>query len=293
MSCISNVLILVVLVLFMMGCSKNLPDAYGIYVDTNHGQTLLVGQSVRIGGNILNPIPGIIGPSGFECRSLRDFVIYKKDANPDAVNLVRLNFVGTVQTPGIFGSNQVRINLWLPQNRIDIEVKPVSEKRDMYIITPRKPLEEGFFVLYIGPFGGEMGMGGQVYDVVVGSAANYPSYTAATKYMEEQLKSSASDLLASMNKLLDRKDYDHLKDIYRPGGDALTGTALQEFVDGNRTWMSSAGRIINSEIVSVSPSDDGQMAYCSVKTKYERAGVQEESLTIRKIGDKYFITDLK
>jgi len=289
----NHALSVLAILLFMAGCSKSLPDAYGIYADTNHGRTLLVGQGVRVAGNMLNPIAGLIGPSGVECRYLKDFVVYKKDINPDSVGLVMLNFVRDAQLPGIFGSTQARINLWLPKERIDVEVKPVEQKRDMYVVAPRKSLDKGFYALYIGSFGGEMGMGGQVYDVVIGSAADYPSYAAAAKSRETQLKSDASALLAKMNQLLDRKEYSHLGEVYRPEGNSLSGAALQEFVDGNQTWLGSAGRIVKSEVVSVSPSDDGQSARCSVKTTYEKAGVQEESLTIRKIGDRYFITELK
>ena len=96
-----------------------------------------------------------------------------------------------------------------------------------------------------------------------------------------------------MNELIDKKDYDHLEEVYRPGGNSLSGTALQEFVNGNQTWIGSAGKIVNSEVVSVSPSDDGQSAKCLVKTTYERAGLQNESLTIRKIEGRFFITELK
>lgn len=290
---LNSIMFAVAILLLIVGCSKSLPDAYGIYTDTNHGQTLLTGQNVIVVGNMLSRIPGLKGPSGFECRSLKDFVIYKKDVNPDAVSLVRLNFMKEVQIQGMFGSNQIRINLWLPKDRIEIKVKPVTEKKDMYFIVPKKPLEEGFYALYIGPFGGEMGLGGQVYDVVVGSSANYLSYTDAVKSREIQIKSNASNLLTRMNELLSKKDFGHLEDVYRPEGEVLSGSALQEFAAGNQTWISSAGKVLNSEITSVSASDDGQLAHCSVKTTYEKAGVQIESMTIKKIGERYFITELK
>ncbi len=289
----SYFLSVVIIVLSMVGCSKTLPDAYGIYADTNHGQTLILGQTVRVAGNMLSPIPGLTGPSGFECGSLKDFVVYKKGVNPDAVGLVRLNFVRETQISGIFGSNELKINLWLPKNQIDIEVKPIEEKQDMYLVIPQKPLDEGFYGLYIGSFGGDMGIGGIVYDVVIGSAADYPSYATAAKSIEAQFKDNASALLIRMNELIDKKDYAHLEEVYRPGGNSLSGTALQEYVDGNQTWIGSAGKIINSEIVSVSPSDDGQSARCLVKTTYEKVGVQDETLTIRKIEDRYFLTEVK
>jgi hypothetical protein len=34
-------------------------------------------------------------------------------------------------------------------------------------------------------------------------------------------------------------------------------------------------------------------ARCTVNTTYEKAGLQQEQITIGKIGDKYYITDMK
>ena len=72
-------LLLVSGLLPMFGCGKSLPDAYGVYADTNHGQILLQGQGVHVVGNMLRPIPGLSGPSGPECGSVKEFVVYEKD----------------------------------------------------------------------------------------------------------------------------------------------------------------------------------------------------------------------
>ena len=203
-----------------------------------------------------------------------------------------MQFVKDADVPAILGITRTRINLWLPKDRIDFDVKPVEERRDMYIVVPRTPLDKGFYALYIGSFGGDFGMGGRVYDLAVGSASDFPSYAQAAATREDEIKNNAGELLAKMNQILDRRDYQHLEDVYRPDGKILSGAELQEFANGNQTWLGNAGKILKSEIISVSPIDDNN-ARCSVKTTYEKAGAQEESVTVRKIGDQYFLTEIK
>ena len=112
------------------------------------------------------------------------------------------------------------------QEQIGLQVKPVEERRDMYIVSPSKPLDKGFYVLYIGSFGGEMGMGGIVYNIVVGSVKDFPSYAAAVESAQDQFKGKAAVLLSKMNELLDRHDYAHLQEVYRPNGKVLAGAEL-------------------------------------------------------------------
>jgi hypothetical protein len=61
---------------------------------------------------------------------------------------------------------------------------------------------------------------------------------------------------------------------------------------GNQTWTESTGRILHSEVVAVSAMDDSG-ARCAVKTSYEKAGQQDETVSIRKINGQYFITELQ
>jgi hypothetical protein len=289
-------MLLVVLIgsaIILVSCRRSLPEAYGVYADTDHGQLVLQGQVTRVAGNILRPIPGLIGPSGAACGSVKDFIVFKKDVHPDSLGLTRLSFVGEANIPGFVGVTRGKINLWLPQEQIGLQVKPVEERRDMYIVSPSKPLGKGFYALYIGSFAGEMGMGAIDYDIVVGSVKDFPSYAAAVTSAEDQFKSNAAALLAKMNGLLDRRDYSHLEGVYRPGGRVLAGAELQNFVTGNQTWLESSGRIVKSEISGVSLMNNGTAARCSVRTTYEKAGVQEESVTITKIGREYFITEVR
>ena len=286
------VLITIVLV-SMLGCGRSLPDAYGIYAYTNHGMSKLEGQGVQRVGNMMSFFAGLKGPSGVECGSLKDLVVYEKDVSPSSIALVKLQFLPEGNIPGIFNSSHVKVNLWVPnKDQVDLDVKPVEQRRDMYILTPRSPLDKGFYALYIGQFGGMIGEESRVYDFVVGSASDFPSHDSALTTRQDEVKKKAPALLDKMNQMLNRNDYQHLEDVYRPEGNVLSGAELQAFTSGNQTWLGTAGKALKSEVIAVTPIDENS-ARCTVKTTYEKAGVQEESVTIGKIGSQYFVTEIK
>ncbi|GEM_PF-4615673 len=277
----------------LVGCGKSLPEAYGIYADTDRGQFLLKRQDLQTAGNIMSFFAGLTSPSGTECGSLKQFIVYEKDVSPDSVGLVQLQFLKEGNVSAIFGSQHTTVNLYVPnRDRIDIDIKPVEQRRDMYLISPRQPLPKGFYALYLGKFGVEIGTQSRVYDLVVGSVKDFPSAAAAVQAKQNTIKEAAPALLEKMNSMLNRGSYEHLQDVYRPEGTILAGSELQTFVSGNQTWLGNAGKILKSEIMDVTPLGESS-AKCRVRTTYEKAGAQEESVTIAKIGDHYFVTGLK
>jgi hypothetical protein len=272
----------------ILGCGKPLPAAYGIYANTDHGQITLKQQQPRSIGNMFSSTSGLTGPSGPECDALKSFIIYQKDVEPSRVGLERLSFVQSGQISNLLSVTQVRINLWQPVEHIDMEIRPVEERRDMYTFVPRTPLPKGFYSLHVGSF-----YGGQVYDIVVGSAKDFPSYADAQAKRGEEAKKAARSLLAQLNDLLNRGDYSRLQEVYRPSGRALSNEELKEFAEKNQTWLGNAGKILNSEVTAVTVLDGSNSGRCSVKTTYEKAGAQGELVTIAKIGDRYFITEIQ
>jgi hypothetical protein len=288
-------LLIIVSLLSLAGCGKKLPEAYGVYADTNHGQILLQGQNVQAVGNIMNYFPGLAEPSGPACNSIEYFIVYQKDLAPNSVGLAKLQFLkdGDISTLIGFGTTRVPVNLWVPnKDHIDLEVKPVERRQDMYIFRPRISLEKGFYALYIGQFGAEVGSERRVYDLVVGSVNDFPSYASAMRTSQNTMKGQATVLLEQMNQFLNKGDYQHIEGVYRPDGRVLSGAGLQAFITGNRTWLSTAGKILKSDVIAVMPLDENN-ARCTVKTTYQKAGVQEESVTIRKIGRQYYLTDIQ
>lgn len=283
----------VVIFLSVQGCGKSLPDAYGIYANTNHGRLQLSGQVVQRAGNIMSYYPGLIGPSGQECTSLSELIVYEKDVSPTSIGVVKLQFVKQASISNIFSATTVTVNLWVPtKDQVEVDVKPVERRQDMYILTPRHRLDNGFYAVYIGPFGGDLGTQNRVYDFVVGSAKDFPSYVSALNSRQDEVRKNAPALLDKMNQLLNQGDYQHLADVYRPDGRILEGAELQTFVTGNQTWLSTSGKVLKSELITVSPIDENS-ARCAVRTTYEKTGVQEESVTVRKIGGQYFVTEMK
>lgn len=279
--------------LSMLNCGRSLPEAYGIYIDTNHGRVQLRGHGVQLAGNMMSYFSGLTGPSGAECDSLKEIVVYQKNIEPGSVHLAKLQFLKTGRVSQIFGTSLITVNLWVPnQDQVELDIRPVEQRRDMYILKPRQGLENGFYAISVGRFGGEMGSPGQVYDFVVGSAKDFPSYVAALTNRKDEAKKSAPALLDKLNRMLNRAEYEHLGDVYRPGGRALSGDALDNFVKGNQTWLSTSGKVVKSEVIAVVPIDENN-ARCTVRTTYEKTGAQQESVTIGKIEGRYFVTDMK
>ena len=285
---------MLLLSIFISGCHAHMPDSYGIYADTNHGQIPLPGQPIQAAGNFMSAYSGIKGPSGTECRNLQDFIVYKKNVDPGTLEISKMDFLRDGMVSGFLGSQQkIQVNLWVPEvQAIDVEVKPVEEHQDMYVVRPRKALEKGFYALHIGQFRGDISTEVRVYDIVVGSASDFPSYQVRVQRDESDFRANADSLLARMNELLNRGDYQHIQDVYRPGGSILSGSDLETFATGSQTWLNGAGKIVKSEVTSVKFIDDSD-ARCSIMTTYEKAGVQQESVTIRRIGNQYFISDMK
>jgi len=278
--------------ILVTNCGKSLPEAYGVYADTNGGRLLLAGQITRVAGNLLQPIYGLSGPSGSECTSLKEFIVYLKDVRPDTIGLVELAFEKEATLAGFVGTSRARVNLWLPQKRIELDIKPVEQRRDMYIVVPRVRLSRGFYALYIESFGA-MAMGAPVYALVVGTAKDFPSYEEETASRQGHLKSTAEGLINRMNELLNKRDYASLQEVYRPDGRVLSGKEFEDFVAGNKTWLDSSGKILNSRVTDVSAWEDRDGGRCFVVTTYEKAGSQKESVTIGKVGTQYFIMSIQ
>lgn len=278
----------------LSGCGPSLPDAYGIYANTGCGRLRLEGQKVLARGNMFSAVHGIKGPSGSECGSVDDFIVYLKDVPPQAIALSRLEFEADTMLQGIFGGARAEVNLWMPRQRVEVDIKPVEKRADMYLVTPRHSLEKGLYALQIGEFGTDLPLeGGVVYDVAVGAAKDFPSYEAVVHERTQSIQAAAADLLKKMNEMFNRRSFEQLDQVYRPDGVPLQGEQREEFLKGNQTWFESAGKVVRSEILQVAVADDGQSAQCSVSTQYEKAGSQGESLVVRKVGDQFFIIEMK
>jgi hypothetical protein len=289
-----SVLLFICCLSTLISCgTRSVPEAYGIYAQSQKGLTRLEGQKITLKGNILKQIGGIEGPSGFECQRLKAFVVYEKGVSVDAIKVARLEFSGKAELPaGPFGTIAADMRIWVPVAQVDFVVKPVNGKTDMYFIEPQRALEKGFYALYFNSFD-EWPSVTLAYDVVVGKAGDFPSYSAAREQDRKVFRGEAERLLAAVNRIFNGKDYASLTEVYRPNGRVLAGEEFQKLADGMRTLQATAGEIVSSQIVAVEVSENADSGRIELQTSYERGGVQREQMRIQKFGERFFITSLK
>ena len=280
--------------LFLMSCGPSLPKNYGVYAVGNQGLVQLTGQQVTLRGSILNAIGGIEGPSGPQCKKLDSFIVFKQDMKADSIKVTRVEFQGQIQVRDIFAARAVDINLWVPSKIIDTAIKPVAGHTDMFYVMPSQPLSNGLYVLYFDSFGSIGNPSENIaYDVVIGDAKDYPSYATRISQEQHEMSAKAGALLASMNQVFNQEDFPALKDIYRPNGIALSGDELRAFTDGMRTWKETSGKVELSKIVSEKFLDNGDLGVFELETTYEKSGVQQEELQVRRFNNGFFVISLK
>ncbi|MBI4690705.1 MAG: hypothetical protein HY754_10650 [Nitrospirae bacterium] len=289
-------LLIVLFLLAGLGCEKY-PENYGIYVyaNTDNGLLTLKSQKVSFVGNLFMSITGLKSASGTQCNSVKNFIVFEKDINPKSVRISKLEFKkgGYVDNP--FGNTYVDVNLWTAAKHIDFDISPIEGKKDMYKLTPKEKLPEGFYAVHFGALENistiEASIGNIAFDFVIGNSDDYQSYEIIKKRNEEKFKSEAETLLKAMNTYFNNKDYSKIKEIYRPDGRTFSDSEWQDFTKGLATWLNDAGKIKESKIVTSSVSEDS--GTFEVQTVYEKKGQQNEKLVVRKIGQNYFITSLE
>jgi hypothetical protein len=169
------------------GCqSASVPRAYGIYANTDKGRISLNGQQVEVRGSLLSFVSGLKEPSGTECKALESFVVFLKGVSPGSIGVVRLEFVTSVPVSGFMAQGTTTARLWMPKDLVGVDIEPVDKHEDMYIVRPKSLLGKGFYALHIGPFAAEIPSSRPVvFDVVVGSAQDFPSYEAKMDAMSK------------------------------------------------------------------------------------------------------------
>lgn len=272
-----------------LGCSEKLPENYGIYANTDNGLITLKSQKVSFVGNLFMSITGLKSASGTQFNSIKNFIVFEKDINPKHIRISRLEFKkgANVETP-FGGSTYWELKLWTVASNIEFDTSPVKDRKDMYKLTPKTPLTNGFYALHFGGLENmstiEATLGNVAYDFVIGKLED-------VKTEEEKLATEAGNLLKAMNNYFNNKEYVKIKEIYRPNGSPFSDSEWQEFTKGLSTWLNEAGKIRESKIVNSNVSEDA--GTFEVQTFYEKKGQQNERLVVRKMEGKYYITSLE
>lgn len=282
-------LLAIIAISFILGCSEKLPENYGIYASTENGLITLKNQKVSFVGNLFMSITGLKSASGAQFNSIKNFIVFEKDINPKHIRISRLEFKkgANVETP-FGGSTYWELKLWTVASNIDFDTAPVKDKKDMYKLTPKTPLTNGFYALHFGGLENkstiEATLGDVAYDFVIGKLED-------VKTEEEKLATEAGNLLRAMNNYFNTKEYAKIKEIYRPNGNQFSDPEWQEFTKGLSTWLGDAGRIKESKIIGSNINET--TGVFEVQTTYDKKGMQTERLVVQKIGQGYFITSLE
>jgi hypothetical protein len=286
-------LLLTLLIFGLAGCTK-LPENYGVYCSDGALQAVHP-QKIKFTGNLSEAITGLTGPSGPELNRLDHVIVFEKEMDPKRIRLVRLSFQKTGTVQNIAWLQPVGVNLWVVSEGIDINISPIDGRKDMYRVTPKVQLGEGFYAIHFGGLDRistiEAAAGNDAYDFVIGSKGKYLSYAEQTSSNDKTLRTEADRLMSKMNRLFNNGDFEEIREIYRPQGRQLSGVELNEFIKGQRIWRQAAGNIVSTEIVSSQIAD--QSGTFELETRYSIKGVQKEKMTIAKIDEKYVITSLE
>lgn len=276
-------------------CSQNLPEHYGIYANTDKGMIALSSQKVLFKGNLMESITGLKSPTGTDFVTADSFIVYKENINSEIIRLSQLEFKRWGSVQNIMGRSNVEVNLWVASKPIDINIAPINGRADMYKITPITQLPKGFYAIHSGGLENrstiEASMGNIVYDFVIGSAEDYPSYAVMKKRNEERLTKEANNLLKELNAFYNSKEVDKIKLIYRPNGEIFSDSKWREFSSGLNTWFEGAGKVKESKIIKSSITENRGMF--TVQTLYTKKGKQTEKLVIQSVNGKYYITSLE
>lgn len=175
-------LFLISTLLFLaVGCSDKVPESYGVYLKSKSGDlNRLSSQQVLVVGNLFQSISGLNGFRGFQANDIKYFIVYEKDSNPKNIKLAKLEFKESIVTQNMFGGNtNFKINMWIPSKSIDFDISPNESKKDMYKLTPKESISNGFYALHFGGLGSGSTLdavsGNVAYDFVVGEKDKFLS----------------------------------------------------------------------------------------------------------------------
>lgn len=279
----------------LSSCSQNFPENYGIYAYTDKGRDVLIEHQTFFSGNLIQTFAGLKGFTGVGYKFLTHFIVFEKNIDPKTICISQLGFKKKSYVQNIIGNTCVDVNLWIPEKNIDFDIAPVDGKIDMYKLTPKEKLTDGFYALHLGRLGRisaiEASAGNLAFDFVIGNNCNYQSFEVIQKTNEEKIKAEAEGLLKKMNNYFNSREYIKMREIYKPDGMSLSDVEWQSFTDGMRTWINSAGIILTSTIISASISENEGIF--QIQTVYEKKGQQIEKLVVKKLKEKYCITSLE
>jgi hypothetical protein len=81
---------LMLILAFIAGCTRQLPESYGVYVYSGKGRLTLSTQKIHFTGNLFQSITGLRNPSGVGFSSMKNIIVLEKNIDPKSIRLSRL-----------------------------------------------------------------------------------------------------------------------------------------------------------------------------------------------------------
>jgi outer membrane lipoprotein-sorting protein len=153
---------------------ETLPTTYGFYViDENQiyelkptSVTTKVGLQLLIGDKGM-AVDGLYGKPSIKLKNQQlSFIVYQQNIIIDTIHLSPLVYIKSMQAyefnilntnPNFFRNvykqsyyDVIPIDLWRPENDLQLRIEPISDKPDMYRLIPSSPLKNGMYAIYIG-----------------------------------------------------------------------------------------------------------------------------------------------
>ncbi len=148
---------------FSIAQEMKIPEFMGIYLVDN-GETLELSRNeIFLEGTkgecaYIDILTGLKKLSGINISNNNcNLIVYMESISIDSLKLTKLKFEKDLLLNCVslmFASKKVitRINMWVKDEDILYRVAPVENKKGMYRIAPREPLEPGVYALHTGGF---------------------------------------------------------------------------------------------------------------------------------------------
>jgi hypothetical protein len=307
-----NLLVLFGIFSVLLSCKQNLPEGYGIYLQTGNEYKQIHPQKTYDRGTIVESIKGIKGTSGASIKEINSIIVYQHKIDPNVIKLSKLYFLYQKTFRGFIGSPIERVELWVPTEKIPVIIQPVKNQIDMYRVIPKNPLDDGFYAIHFGslitnssPFEYK-----HVYDFVIGT--NVEDYTsveeirkkeerlaAEERRKEEQLAAKndsimfikAKELLEKNNQYYNSKSFSEIRNIQKKeDGSNFNDQEWTVFQNGLENWFSLAGKVNSSKILNKQINKN--IGNFLIQSDYQKAGKKQERLKVIRLHDDYYITFL-
>jgi len=285
--------IAILLMVITTGCSREkLPESYGIYAQTEDSLKSLSSQKINYSGNLMSGTYGVKGLNGLVVKGVKSFIVFKNKLNPEKIKLNKMKFEAETTVRNVFGrETKAALNLWVKGDDVAFDIAPVKDKPDMFKLTFKVPLTDGFYALHFGELSGDsplssMGEKPEIYDFVIGAPEQY-YFTEETMLTDAWCDQDTGDSGGSVNLYL-KKHKDtvvggRIEQMRASNIDTFPAQELEEFeinVDGSFTakvkWFNDMSDESINEKVTVTGIINGN----TVKLTKLSTKAGEEALVI-------------